>query len=115
MKNIKTILIAVFVVATLFANAQNSKNDFFGMWTFDIEDGSVGWLVDDFVVAAFAFVGADVPSLRGGAFEHGSCGGARGAHRLVEAADAARAVGVLGTEAGVADGLLDCYAVPVGA
>ncbi|MBT3383973.1 MAG: DUF1080 domain-containing protein [Prolixibacteraceae bacterium] len=44
MKNIKTILIAVFVVATLLATAQNSKKDFYGMWTIDIEGGSVGWL-----------------------------------------------------------------------
>jgi hypothetical protein len=40
--------ISVLLVAILFAaftiNAQDVKKEFFGMWTLDIEDGSVGWL-----------------------------------------------------------------------
>jgi len=44
MKKIKFLFIAVFVFATFISKAQDSKKDFFGMWTIDIEDGSVGWL-----------------------------------------------------------------------
>ncbi|MDX1284431.1 MAG: DUF1080 domain-containing protein [Draconibacterium sp.] len=44
MKKIKLLLIAVFSVVFLFSNAQDSQKDFFGMWTLEIEGGSVGWL-----------------------------------------------------------------------
>jgi len=37
-------LIAVFFSFTFLMNAQDVKKEFFGMWTIDIEDGSVGWL-----------------------------------------------------------------------
>lgn len=44
MKNLKTFLLAVLVLTAFFSNAQNSKKNFFGMWTIDIDGGSVGWL-----------------------------------------------------------------------
>ncbi len=44
MKNLKTFLSAVILLTTFFSNAQNSKKDFYGMWTIDIDGGSVGWL-----------------------------------------------------------------------
>jgi len=44
MKKINFILIAVLVLTAFFSNAQNSKKDFYGMWTIDIDGGSVGWL-----------------------------------------------------------------------
>ncbi len=44
MKNLKLILVAVIVLTAFFSNAQDSKKDFYGMWTIDIDGGSVGWL-----------------------------------------------------------------------
>lgn len=44
MKNLKTFLLVVILLTTFLANAQNSKKDFYGMWTIDIDGGSVGWL-----------------------------------------------------------------------
>ncbi len=44
MKNLKSILVAVISLTAFFLNAQNSKKDFYGMWTIDIDGGSVGWL-----------------------------------------------------------------------
>ncbi|NQU53725.1 MAG: DUF1080 domain-containing protein [Bacteroidetes bacterium] len=44
MKKFNFLLVAVFVLSAFFSNAQNSKNAFFGMWTIDIDGGSVGWL-----------------------------------------------------------------------
>lgn len=44
MRNIKFFLVAVFVFTAFVSKAQNSKKDFFGMWTIAIDDGSVGWL-----------------------------------------------------------------------
>lgn len=44
MKKINSILVAVFVLFALNLKAQDTKKDFFGMWTLDIEGGSVGWL-----------------------------------------------------------------------
>ena len=44
MKKINLILIAIFVMFALNLKAQNSVKDFYGMWTLDIEGGSVGWL-----------------------------------------------------------------------
>jgi hypothetical protein len=44
MKKRYSILIAVFVMFAFISKAQNSPKDFYGMWTFDIEGGSVGWL-----------------------------------------------------------------------
>ena len=38
------ILFVVFFTTALLVNAQNVKREFLGMWTLDIEDGSVGWL-----------------------------------------------------------------------
>jgi len=39
-----SILVVVFLSIALFANAQDVRKEFYGMWTIDIEDGSVGWL-----------------------------------------------------------------------
>ena len=48
MKKTSGLLIAVFVFVAMFSSAQNAQKDFFGMWTLEIENGSVGWLgVDD--------------------------------------------------------------------
>jgi hypothetical protein len=44
MKKINFILVAVFVLAAFLSNAQDSKKEFFGMWTIAIDGGSVGWL-----------------------------------------------------------------------
>ncbi|GAB1451599.1 DUF1080 domain-containing protein [Draconibacterium sp.] len=44
MKNLKSILAAVVLLTAISSEAQNSKKDFYGMWTIDIEGGSVGWL-----------------------------------------------------------------------
>jgi hypothetical protein len=44
MKKINTILFAVFVLFAFFSKAQDTKKDFYGMWTIDIDGGSVGWL-----------------------------------------------------------------------
>lgn len=44
MKNIKLLFIALFAFAFFSSNAQNSKKDFYGMWTIEIDGGSVGWL-----------------------------------------------------------------------
>jgi hypothetical protein len=44
MKNLKTFLVAIVLLTVFFTNAQNSKKDFYGMWTIDIDGGSVGWL-----------------------------------------------------------------------
>jgi len=43
MKQVSTLLF-VFLIAAFTINAQNAKKDFYGMWTIDIEGGSVGWL-----------------------------------------------------------------------
>jgi hypothetical protein len=39
-----SIFFAVFFSTALFLNAQDVRKEFYGMWTLDIEDGSVGWL-----------------------------------------------------------------------
>lgn len=44
MKKINSILVAILVVFAFNSKAQDPKKDFFGMWTLDIENGSVGWL-----------------------------------------------------------------------
>lgn len=44
MKKLNILLVAVFILTAFISNGQNAKNDFFGMWTLDIEGGSVGWL-----------------------------------------------------------------------
>ena len=44
MNTIKYLFFAAFLLATFTSNAQNSQKDFFGMWTIEIEGGSVGWL-----------------------------------------------------------------------
>ncbi len=44
MKKKNSILIAIFVMFAIVSKAQNSPKDFYGMWTLDIEGGSVGWL-----------------------------------------------------------------------
>jgi len=38
------IFLAVILLAVFSVNAQDVKKEFFGMWTIEIEDGSVGWL-----------------------------------------------------------------------
>ena len=37
-------LLLVFFLCALTVNAQDAKKDFYGMWTIDIDGGSVGWL-----------------------------------------------------------------------
>ena len=44
MKKINLTLVAVFVLLVLNSNGQNTQTDFYGMWTLDIDGGSVGWL-----------------------------------------------------------------------
>jgi len=39
-----SILLVVILLSVFSVNAQDVKKDFFGMWTLEIEDGSVGWL-----------------------------------------------------------------------
>jgi hypothetical protein len=39
-----TVLLVVFFLAAFSAKAQDVKKEFYGMWTLEIEDGSVGWL-----------------------------------------------------------------------
>jgi len=43
MKRINILLFAILLVI-ISANAQDIKKEFYGMWTLEIEDGSVGWL-----------------------------------------------------------------------
>jgi len=43
MKRIIFLFVMIFSTA-LIVNAQDVKKEFYGMWTLDIEDGSVGWL-----------------------------------------------------------------------
>ena len=43
MKRIISLFVVCFSTA-LFLNAQDTRKEFYGMWTIDIEDGSVGWL-----------------------------------------------------------------------
>ena len=38
------LVLAITMLSSSFTNAQNSRNDFYGMWTIDIEGGTVGWL-----------------------------------------------------------------------
>ncbi len=44
MKKLNFFLTALLAVLVLTSAAQNTQNDFFGMWTIEIEGGSVGWL-----------------------------------------------------------------------
>lgn len=64
MKKINTILFVVFVLLALNSKAQDPKKDFFGMWTLDIEGGSVGWLQlhdkDGFLDAELLWQGGSV-------------------------------------------------------
>ncbi len=39
-----SIVLSVFLLSTVAVIAQNAKKDFYGMWTIEIEGGSVGWL-----------------------------------------------------------------------
>ena len=39
-----SLFVVVFFLAAFTVNAQDVRKEFFGMWTIDIEDGSVGWL-----------------------------------------------------------------------
>jgi hypothetical protein len=59
-----SILLCVCVLSAFIANAQEVKKEFFGMWTIEIEDGSVGWLgVDDskgFLDASLLWQGGSV-------------------------------------------------------
>lgn len=57
MKNLKTLLLTLFVLSTFFSFAQNPKEDFYGMWTLKIEDGGVGWLE---VHDRYGFLDADL-------------------------------------------------------
>ncbi|MGE0019630.1 MAG: DUF1080 domain-containing protein [Draconibacterium sp.] len=44
MKKLNSILVAVFALLAVVSTAQNAQKDFNGMWTIEIEGGSVGWL-----------------------------------------------------------------------
>lgn len=44
MKNFKLLFVAIFTLAVFISSAQNSKKDFYGMWTIEVEGGGVGWL-----------------------------------------------------------------------
>lgn len=44
MRKINTVIILLLLFVSSISNAQDSKKDFYGMWTLDIEGGSVGWL-----------------------------------------------------------------------
>ena len=44
MKNLSAFLIAFLVGFAFTSSAQNKEKEFYGMWTLDIEGGSVGWL-----------------------------------------------------------------------
>lgn len=44
MKKLNFFFTAIFAVLVLTSAAQNQQSDFMGMWTIDIENGSVGWL-----------------------------------------------------------------------
>jgi hypothetical protein len=64
MKKIKFLFATVFSLVVLFSGAQDSKKDFFGMWTIEIEGGSVGWLnvyeSDGFLDAELLWKGGSV-------------------------------------------------------
>lgn len=64
MKNSKIIIVAVFVLTAFFSNAQDSKKDFYGMWTIEVDGGGVGWLgVDEdkgFLDASLLWKGGSV-------------------------------------------------------
>lgn len=48
MKKTTFLFSTIFILSCIFSSAQAKQKDFFGMWTIQIEDGSVGWLgVDD--------------------------------------------------------------------
>lgn len=44
MKKLSLLFGAVFIFTAFLVNGQNSKKDFYGMWTIAIDGGSVGWL-----------------------------------------------------------------------
>jgi len=64
MKKVKYVLATVFLLAVIFSIASESKKDFFGMWTIEIEGGSVGWLhvhdSDGFLDAELLWKGGSV-------------------------------------------------------
>jgi hypothetical protein len=64
-----SILLFVFFSSVFFVKAQDAKKEFYGMWTIEIEDGSVGWLaVDDskgFLDASLLWQGGSVLPVSG--------------------------------------------------
>jgi hypothetical protein len=44
MKKLNVFFVAIFILVSIVSSAQDSKKDFYGMWTLDIDGGSVGWL-----------------------------------------------------------------------
>lgn len=64
MKKVKFLLATLFLLVVVCSVAQNSKKDFFGMWTIEIEGGSVGWLhvhdSDGFLDAELLWKGGSV-------------------------------------------------------
>ena len=44
MKKFKMILTAILVAVAFLSFSQNTKDDFYGMWTLEIDGGGVGWL-----------------------------------------------------------------------
>jgi len=64
MKKMKFLFAAVFAMVVVLSVAQDSKKDFFGMWTIEIDGGSVGWLhvhdSDGFLDAELLWKGGSV-------------------------------------------------------
>lgn len=64
MKNVRIVLSILLVAITASGIAQNAKNDFYGMWTLDIDGGSVGWLgvneTDGYLDASLLWQGGSV-------------------------------------------------------
>ena len=63
MKRVSALLF-VFMFAVFTINAQDAKKDFYGMWTIDIDGGSVGWINvhenEGFVDAELLWMGGSV-------------------------------------------------------
>ena len=74
---------------------------------------AVGGGVRDLAHSQGHFARRHSPFLCGGAFQHEPGGGTGLAHGLNEVTDGAGAIGVLGTEPGIADGLFDADCLPI--
>jgi len=70
--------------------------------------------IDNLMIARLALGDRDTPLLRSRHLEHLARGSARFTHGLIELPHAARAVGILIAEAGIAGYLLDFHSRPIG-